>query len=325
MSNGETLTAPNSSVFKWLNIALFVSVVIEVGLLADQLMSINNDRLVGSAQQAFHVASLALLVIIVGLRHVHHVKVMKRAEASERQMKAMLSMFSIVRHDLNNDMQVVVGNAELAQLIIETGGDLRKPVSNITAAATLAIDRIEQLSVFNTSGHSSRTAIDLNAMLRECMAKLSSEISAIVTLRLELEHLPIRVVADQYLLGLTLSHLIRQTVKTMQHGGEIVVRTQDLNRSQAKVGSPVVNLEIFVVRALATANKSSVSSIDKQQDAYLTQRLSTIKALVERSGAVMVEHSKASSGSLINMGFVSMPVPEPVKKSIRPVLDESFG
>jgi len=288
----------------WLSVALFVSIVVDVCLLADAVAGPEGTGLFALPAHSFALVSLMLLLAIVTVRHVHNSSVSCKTAASERQIEAMMSMLAAVKHDLNNDMQVVIGNAELAAMTIQKKGDASKPVTNIADAASMAIERIDQLSVFSQASDSGLNAIDLNAVLRECATKLTSEMPGSVTLRLELEHLPTRVTADRYLLSLTLAYLIRQAVKTMEYGGEIVISSCDVSQQKRLSGKSVVSAEVFIAR---TANVAKLSTDQKRlaNDKLFSLTLSTTKALVERSGAVSVNHSTApvSGASLINMGF----------------------
>ncbi|MFK7853360.1 MAG: hypothetical protein AB8B79_04570 [Granulosicoccus sp.] len=302
---------------RWLKVFLLLSIAMELGLFVHRLSMTTDNANFETMQVVFQFLSLTLIIAVVCYRRSWHSKLTLVAADGQRQLDAMLSMFSAVKHDLNNDMQVVVGNAELAELLITTGGDIQKPVTNITDAASVAIQRIEQLSVFNSSLEPSLSPIDLNSVLRECMAKIVSEIPALVTLRLELQRLPIRVMADRSLLSLSLVHLIRQAVNTMPHGGEIVIRTQDLCKPISRCGSAAVSAEVFIVRALAVStNANWVDQPNRAVDAVALQSgFSTAKSLVERSGAVSVAHSQASKESVFSMGFVS----ESIKEQPRPV------
>lgn len=308
------LVIPDSRMQFWLNSALFVAVIIELCLMADKLFvsnAVSSERGLYSLAELAQLLSITILLAVVSCKHYQHATFARRAADTERQLEAMLSMFTAVKHDLNNDMQVVVGNAELAEILIENNGDVRKPVANIAQAANMAVERIEQLSVFSAAVETTPTAIDLNAVLRESTTRILAEIPSIVTLRTDLAHLPIRIMADRYLLGLSLSYLIRQAVKTMEHGGEIVVRTRDVSRENTKPGMAVVMAEVFIVRGLSSPSteKSRLSEkIEHSHIQVLKQGISTTKALVERSGAVTVGQSLSPGRSLISMGFLSEPV-----------------
>ncbi|NND91935.1 MAG: hypothetical protein HKN42_13835 [Granulosicoccus sp.] len=292
------------------DLALAAALVLGLGVLGMQLAA--SDSSWSTTQIVMQFSLLTLVVAVLACRHHRFRRKCRDTAESERQLQAMLVMFSSIRHELNNDMQVVTGNAELAGMLIESGGDARKPVENISGAATQAIDRIQQLSVFSASRSATPRAVDLNALLRETMARLSAEIPAIVLLRLELDPVPARIMADRQLLGLSLSYLVRQAVRTLHHGGEIVVRT----RKQAdRSASATVNVvaEILIVQAMTQSGNSGVAraaDTEKQKQFARVMELGqvTTKALVERSGALVVVNFVGQSSSSITMGFSSASV-----------------
>ncbi|MFK8076315.1 MAG: hypothetical protein AB8B84_06995 [Granulosicoccus sp.] len=69
-------------------------------------------------------SALALILIV---RHIHQSYLKQTNERGDRQADAMISMFTSVKHELNNDRQVVVGNTELAQIMTASGADVSKP------------------------------------------------------------------------------------------------------------------------------------------------------------------------------------------------------
>lgn len=300
---------------------LIASITIELGLLINRLSINNSDALVNSIHESFHLTSLTLFVAVIGLRQYHDSKIPLETAEGQRQLDAMTSMFSAVKHDLNNDMQVVVGNAELAEILINSGSDVEKPISNISSAASIAIERIEQLSVFNATARPALLAIDLNAVLRQSMAKLVNEVPAIVTLKMELSYLPVRVMADRYLLSLSLTHMIRRALKNMQYGGEIVIRTQDMSATRNRQGNAVINAEVFIVRVLAppVGDSQTTKPLTHAEEGRneLECGVATTKSLVERSGAISVVHSLSPDEYLFTMEFISeASVVEPVSAHV---------
>ncbi len=313
MQQKAMLEADRSRSYRWMRLsvtAMLVSATV-AGLLA-LVWSIWTppfswiDPAVLSVLQGASVGIVALALVV---RHCHQAYSEKIANNSDRQLQAMLSMFRVVKHELNNDMQVVVGNAELASMMLDTDSPACKPVDNIREAATLAIDRIQQLTVFSSSGHTELSAVDLNAILRETVARLTNEMPAIVMFRLELEQLPDRIMADRSLLTLSLSYLVRLAGKSLFHGGEIVVRTCNLNGAGSNSGEINITLEIFMIRGLTGAG-SELGMASRDDDRrirfarVLEQAQITTTALVERSGATVMKGSySASNESLIKMGF----------------------
>jgi hypothetical protein len=107
-----------------------------------------------------------------------------------RQTELLSSLLTTVKHELNNDMQVVVVNAELAEILMKSGGDVIRTVSNIVKAASAANICINQLSVFNATNQVVKTTVDLNLLLRQCASQLREKLPHNANFRLELDRLP---------------------------------------------------------------------------------------------------------------------------------------
>ena len=309
---------------KRISAALIIALLLGLSALGLRLWSPDIVWLNAVVQNTLHALSLIVIALVITGKYQWNLQSNQKEAARDRQLQAMLSMFMVVKHELHNDMQVVMGNAELASMMLETGGAAGKPVKNINEAAALAIDRIQQLSVFSASMSSSPAAVDINALLRETTARLNSELPAIVQLRLELEPIQTRILADRNLLSLSLSYLIRLAIKTLSHGGEIVVRTRSAG---ANVGDGLVmaTTEIFVVRGLSRPGNTSAHADQDLQHAkierVLAEARNTTQALVERSGAyVLMGPFPAVSESLIKIGFVAANVASTLKETV--VIDE---
>ena len=116
-----------------------------------------------------------------------------------------MSLSQALRWKLNNDMQVVHGNAEMATFLRCHETDAGRLVRNITDAAASMIEQIEQLCIFLPAHRVQHEIVDLNALLRASMARLDSNLPAAVQLQLNLDHLPTRVLVDGELLKLSLA------------------------------------------------------------------------------------------------------------------------
>lgn len=304
--------------------ALIIALVLGLGALALRLWSPDVVWLDSSVQLSLHALSLIMIALVISGKYRRERQSHREEAARDRQLQAMLSMFMVVKHELHNDMQVVMGNAELASMMLESGGAARKPVENINEAAALAIDRIQQLSVFSASMQSAPAAVDINALLRETTARLTSELPPRVELKLELEPLQTRILADRNLLSLSLSYLIRLAVKTLAQGGEIVVRTRSATDGHMRNGLIMATTEIVVVRRGKPDDLPSQAAQNKQHDKFervLAEARNTTQALVERSGAyVLVGPFAPGSESLIKIGFLAANVTSSLKESV--VIDE---
>lgn len=316
MRQNQVANGAVSRFHRWMNIALFGAITIELCLIVDQLVVPNNNYFAGFIHEFAHVVSLSLLALIVILRHVHQSYLKQTNELVERQTDAMISMFTSVKHELNNDMQVVVGNAELAEIMTASGADVSKPLGNIAKAANAAVSRIEQLSVFSAVNELAKVPVDVNAMFRQCSAELDELLPDNVSIRLELERIPFRVVADRYLLALTISNLVRQSLPMMKSGGEIVFLTRDVSGNQPSADEAAISADVsFVYPSESTVNDTAEESdLNDQRDREQGMKvlLNTTSALVELGGGVSVNVHSSALQARIQMGFANEFAKEPV-------------
>lgn len=284
---------------------LIVAIVIQAALLLLSFSTTQVPLLSEGFVRIFYATSLFTLALLLFTRWNERRLTALEKEKQARQSEDIWSLFSGVRHRLNNDMQIVMGNAELAQILIDSNGDIEKPLENISLATSDAIERIEQLAVFTTSGRGYLKPVDLNAMLREKTARLVSEIPAIVSLQLELGTLTSRVMADLYLLALGLSHLLRESSKMMRNGGELVVKTCDFSTNELEEPT-IMRLEIYINFALHQATQNGASSVsDRFEKTRWKSVISLTQALAERSGASNVVVSGTKEQSVVSMNFRS--------------------
>ncbi|MFT5045388.1 MAG: signal transduction histidine kinase [Porticoccaceae bacterium] len=287
---------------RWMSIALFGTITIELCLMADQLLMQENENLLSSVQDVAHVLSLLLLALLVALRHIHQSQTTNLQHTSTGQTEALASLLTTVKHELKNDMQVVVGNAELAEILMKSGGDVKKSVSNVVKAAAAAIVRIDQLSIFNATDQVAKTAVDLNAILRHSAARLSDQLPQNANLRLELDRLPERILVDGHLFNLCLTNLICRAAQQMETGYEIVLRTA--YQFDKEVGSGLVSADIiFIPKGIQSdqLGKSTTTLSSLPIDVLLSDSA----ALIDLSGAVSVRHECTSFGAQISMQFIS--------------------
>ena len=68
-----------------------------------------------------------------------------------------------------------------------------------------------------------KTTFDLNAILRQHAAQMTEELPQNSNFRLELDHLPERVIVDSHLFALSITHLICRAKHYMDTGYEVVL------------------------------------------------------------------------------------------------------
>jgi len=239
------------------------------------LLSLRTNGIFGAEvmwEAALHMAFLVALAGVFFVHKVHQKKLRQGAESNQEQIDAMFNMIGIVKHKLNNDMQVVLGNAELAEILLDAGGNASKAVQNVSDAAYNANERIEQLAVINAMRNS--------------------------------------VPTDKSLLCLSLTHLIRQASINMSPGGGVIVRTRkcEYNNSPSEQSDFIIaEIHMGCIRINGSSNDDVVEAPDCVNLSHFADALQTdfdtSKAIVERSGVQSVRLSRTNDESLFSMRF----------------------
>ena len=279
----------------YLDVALTVVVMAQTGLYISELGGGLLFAVDSVAEKIIFPFLLVLLLCIVIAKYVARTRRSNNLRMSRIQRDAILSLSDTIRHRLNNDMQVVLGNAELAQILINNEGNLMKPLQNIAEAADDAIERIEALAVVGSTGTTEPDLIDLNAVLRESTARLVSEIPSTVKLKLELEQLSSRVTANRFLLGLGFTHLVTQASDILRGGVDIAIKSTDVPANDTDRQARVL-VEVCMLYA-------SISSVDADDIRALEDCLVTTKVLIERAWARNVRLFFSNDGCQMSFRF----------------------
>jgi len=292
-----------STLQRWIKVVLFIAMSIELCLMLDYWLSRGSGYAIGPIQESAHIVTLTLIAFLVVLRHVQNNHDLLKSQLSERQSTAMVSMMSTVKHELNNDMQVVLGNAELAELLMANGDCVKKPISNITKAASEAVTRIEQLSAFSAIDGHSKTAVDLNAIFRTSCARCVEKLHESISLRTELEKLSFRVHADGYLLSMSMSNLMTEAENWLGKSGDILVLSRDIQSSIKSAGQSTVEAEIQFVRGYSRNPLVSSTEDDKSVSSHFDDVLQTTAALFQLAGAKTEGYELSENRAVVRMSF----------------------
>ena len=237
----------------------------------------------------------------------------RKADLESGQGKALLAMFTAVKHELSNDIQVVLGNSELIQMQTKPVGNANdnrqnKTIADIQTAARLAMERIQQLEKCCSVIPAEPRKLDFNALLRETVTRLASEVSPLVNVQLELDKLSGRVVTDKQLFTLSLTHLLKQAAKSMPHGGDIVVSTQSIkaHRFDQRADCRVV-LEVIVLRESLTESTGHDDERALNVNFKKLRRVASVTAtLLEKCGARVMHRTDTDSGTYLSVEFAGL-------------------
>lgn len=93
-----------------------------------------------------------------------------------QKMEAIGALAGGVAHDFNNILAVILGNTELARIMVDADHPVQDNLEKVETASTRARELVEQLLAFSRSNESAWRPLELNTVVRECMALMRSSI-----------------------------------------------------------------------------------------------------------------------------------------------------
>ena len=152
----------------------------------------------------------------------------RRAEAGQRQrqkMEAVSRLAGGVAHEVNNQMTVILGLAELMREHPSLDGPLLADVDEIRAAAERAARVSAQLLAFSRQQTVAPVLIDLNTVVLAAALQVELQLPPGVRLALDLGEALSRVRIDPAALKQAVLDLARNAVEAMRGDGTLTLRT----------------------------------------------------------------------------------------------------
>ncbi len=159
-----------------------------------------------------------------------------RRELEERllrseKMEALGLLAGGVAHDLNNTLGILVGYSELLHDDLDEDDPRRQDALNIVKGGEQAAAIVQDLLALARRGIQTRTAVDLNRIVREYLESPEHlKIAALypnVRVEAELEDGLLKITGSKVHLSKTLTNLVYNAAEAMASGGEIVIRTEN--------------------------------------------------------------------------------------------------
>lgn len=205
-----------------------------------------------------------------------------------------------IAHDFNNLLVVILGNAGLALLDLESDARARPQVEEIKRAATRAAELTEQVLAYSGRGSSPLEVIDCNALIEEMSCLLRVSIAKTTELELQLaDNLP-HIEADPCQLRQVLMNLILNAAQALpDQRGTIHIESSASNKRV-----------VLAVRDNGVG--MDATTLAKIFDPYFTTRkggsglgLAAVKRIIDRHGAKIAVKSTPGKGSNFVLSFAS--------------------
>jgi PAS domain S-box-containing protein len=124
---------------------------------------------------------------ITGIRRAEEQhRALERGLMESQKMESLGAMAAGIAHEFNNLLQIVSGNAELAQMEMPPGSAAISAVEKIETAARRATELTQQMLAYSGKGRFVLQQVNLNTVVNELAAALKSMTGRRVTLRYQL-------------------------------------------------------------------------------------------------------------------------------------------
>jgi signal transduction histidine kinase/CheY-like chemotaxis protein/HAMP domain-containing protein len=244
---------------------------------------------------------------------------LKKVEQELRQkfkMEALGIMAGGMAHNFNNNLSIILGNIELAQIREPQNSQVVPLLENAGTAVFRARDLIQNILAYSRKGTPDKTPIQLSQVVDETIGLLRSTIPTTVNLQLvvdpEIENATI--VADSTEIQEALFNLCNNAVYAMGEKGELTVSLKSVDLKKGDIPSSTGLRPGNYVMLSVQDNGCGMTEeiVERIFDPFFTTKtvdqgtgmgLATLQAMVEQRGGLVKVHSAPDKGSTFALYF----------------------
>ncbi len=192
-------------------------------------------------------------------------------------------------HDFNKFLTIIKGNAELAQMNLESGKNISRFLQEIRDSVTYASEIIQEISKFGVNDGTKKKTTDVNKSIMRLMELLRPTLGSSIKIEQDLNSSLNKIEIDSRKLTQILINIVLNARDAMPEGGTITIKTK--NHLIAKN----LELEKFSLKAgkyITISIKDTGIGMDKETQKRLFDPFFTTKGSENGSGLglPMVEH-----------------------------------
>jgi len=203
-------------------------------------------------------------------------------------------------HDFNNFLAIIKGNAELAQMNLESGEKVSRFLQEIRDSVNNASEIIQEISKFGVSKSTNKKTTDVNKNITRLMELLRHTLGSNIMIEQDLSSNLNKIEIDSRILTQILINLFLNARDAMSEGGTITIKTKnhliannlELDRFSLKAG-----------KCIAISIKDTGIGMDEEIQKRIFDPFFTTKSSEDGTGLglPMVEHYLQQSNGAVTV------------------------
>ena len=247
----------------------------------------------------------------------------------KHKMEAVGLMAGGMAHNFNNNLAVILGNIELAQLRQHKGNGFVTLLENAKTAALRARDLIQNILTYSREGTHDTHLIQLSLVINESINLLRSTIPATINIELIISHdgKAATINADPSQIQEALFNLCNNAVHAMDESGVLKVQldTVDLQAQDIPIQYDCLPGRYVRLSVQDSGSGMSAETVEKIFDPFFTTKevgqgtgmgLSTVQGIIKTHNGMIKVTSTLGDGTIFDLYFPVVEQSQAVEKEL---------
>ncbi|MBM4388738.1 MAG: response regulator [Deltaproteobacteria bacterium] len=233
-----------------------------------------------------------------------------------QKMEAIGTLAGGVAHDINNLLQVIMGNSQMLELKEGRNERAGEMIREIIGAAEQSAILVRQLLLFSRKQEMQFRRVDINKTVRDMMKMLGRVIGENIKVTLDLEDLLRQVMADAGSMEQVLMNLVLNSRDAMPERGAIRISTKNVRFEEGKSLYPGAQPGDFICLSVEDSGCGmSSDTIQRIFEPFFTTKpagkgsglgLSVVYGIVQKHGGWINVYSEQGHGTTFRIYIPTM-------------------
>lgn len=154
----------------------------------------------------------------------------------EKKMECVGTLAGCLAHDLNNQLNAILGYSDLLHRKLPQEAHLQKYLDGIVASVSVIADLTDKLMIFAGNGKNVSIIINLHDLLEELLSSLYSCCSkSRIEIIKSLNAVDLQVKGDHGLLKMMFHNIVQNAIESMPMGGQLFLSTSNLALEKTQI------------------------------------------------------------------------------------------